>query len=463
MSRFVLFVVAATAASLVSQVHLSLTNAAQGCPNGVAVSFASPDAAPFVVEYGIQGENSIRRSASSSDSYSVSSGSYSYTSPFLHTAYLCDLQPLSIYDYSIRGGGKSFSFRTTGSVGCPHTTTIIGVVGDPGDTSDSGKAVSNLALTLHGQPTHALVIAGDYSYANGEHAVWDQWYDFHEAVFARIPQLGINGNHETITYYGHNGGPRMFDYVGEDYLGYLKRTVSPITEAAKAAKRTYYSFEIGLVHMVFLDDYVGSKGSKINPVGTNAWLQARNLQLQWLAQDLARVNRSVTPYVVVVKHNPFYNTWNDHQCQCSTTRHAIHAEDRDNCWRGVYAVGAAMYEPHCGLQAKFELLFVQHRVDIVMAGHVHAYERTARIAHNQVDEVNGVVYITTGAGGNYEGHAGPRLASPLPEWSLRANNQVYGSAKVVATQDNLQVHWFTEFNGVEPWDSVTLLRRANIV
>ncbi|CAK4073051.1 unnamed protein product [Aphanomyces euteiches] len=460
---------AVVAALPVSQIHLSHTNIVQNCTNGVAVSFASEQAEPFTVGFGIEGENCWCTAESTSDTYTVANGPYKYTSPYLHTAYLCNLQPLKTYVYSI--DTKSYSFFTPPRPGSTDGPTVFGVVGDPGDTSDSSTTLKNLGQAYHGLSIQALLIAGDYSYANGEHAVWDNWYVStstaltddrryagQEQVFARVPQLGINGNHETITYGGHSyNSPFGGYFVDEDYLGYLKRTVSPISAQAKAAKRTYYSFDLGLVHLVFLDDYVGSKGHAVNPVGSTAWLHERELQLSWLADDLSRVNRTHTPWVIVVKHNPYYNTWNDHQCQCSKAHFEIH--DVDACWRGQYVSGSPMYEPACGLQAKFEPLFVKYGVNAVMSGHVHGYERTAPIVSNAINAKKGVVYFTVGAGGNYEGHAGPRLQGKLPGWSLKVNNEIYGAAKVIATRDALQVLWFANSNATEPWDAVTLFPR----
>ncbi|RHY20762.1 hypothetical protein DYB25_005834 [Aphanomyces astaci] len=380
----------------VSQVHLALTNAVQDCPNGVAISFASPVAAPYDVQYAIQGHDNWSVRASTSDSYHVKAGRYSYQSPYLHTAYVCDLLPQTTYVYSIDNSTKHL-FVTPPMVGSRDAPTVIGVVGDPGDTSDSSNTLRNLGQAYRGLATQAIVIAGDYSYANGEHEIWDKWYTVQEDVFSRVPQLGINGNHETISSHGHTpDSPYANEFEGEDYVAYLKRTVTPLSVEAKAAKRTYYSFDLGVVHLVFLDDYVG----------TVTWQHERELQLSWLETDLDRVNRTLTPWVVVIKHNPFYNTWMDHQCQCSKRKYVVAPEvrlDVEACWGGHYVAGSPMYEPACGLQAKFERLFVQHGVNVVMAGHVHGYERTAPIVDNEFNADKGVVYVTTGAGGNYEG------------------------------------------------------------
>ena len=69
-------------------------------------------------------------------------------------------------------------------------------------------------------------------------------------------------------------------------------------------------------------------------------------QYKWLEKELPKVNRSETPWLFVLVHSPLYNSYNNHYMEGETMR--------------------VVYEPW----------FVQYKVDMVFAGHVHAYERT---------------------------------------------------------------------------------------
>ena len=66
----------------------------------------------------------------------------------------------------------------------------------------------------------------------------------------------------------------------------------------------------------------------------------------WLREELTRVNREKTPWLIVIMHVPIYNS------------------------------NAAHYMEGESMRAVFESWFVRSKVDFIFAGHVHAYERS---------------------------------------------------------------------------------------
>ncbi|KDO25765.1 hypothetical protein SPRG_09062 [Saprolegnia parasitica CBS 223.65] len=399
------------AAPSVSQVHLGISGA---CIGGISLSFASSESKPLTVKVGDQTVKTV------ASTYSVGS----YTSPYLHTASFCNLASGKAYTYSV--GSFQATFTAPLKSGEDKTATVLGILGDM-DYADG--STRSFLTPYNGHVTQAILVAGDWSYANGKHPKWDKWFDLQSKIFSQLPVTGINGNHETTQ-------------SGEAYTAYLRRMPGPISGDAMAALRTYYSLDIGLVHAIFLDDYVGST----HKTGGTNWRRERDLQLEWLQNDLGRVDRTKTPYVIVVKHNPFYNSYDDHQCMCGSTRFEI--DDVAACWGGNYK--SAKSEPHCGLQAKLEDVYAQYKVNVVFAGHVHGYERTKPVLKNQVDTQNGIVYVTTGAGGR--GHAGSRIDS-IPNWSAFAEGDVYGASRLIATREKMQVLWFSDDDTTTPLDS----------
>ena len=122
----------------------------------------------------------------------------------------------------------------------------------------------------------------------------------------------------------------------------------------------YYSFVRASVHFVALD--------------SNAPLEPGSPQYDWLATDLEAAS---APWIVVYFHHPPY----------SSSRHGSHLTLRDT-------LGP---------------LFDRFRVDLVLNGHDHDYERTFPMrgaapvdAHLDPDYIDpgGTIYVVTGGGGN---------------------------------------------------------------
>ncbi|EQC38079.1 hypothetical protein SDRG_04509 [Saprolegnia diclina VS20] len=445
-----LSLLAATAATSVSQVHVTLSSEVVGCKDGVSITFASDAATPLTLTYSA---GSTEKTATTTiNSYKVDDVNCTYASPNFHTAQLCDLSANTQYTYSVGGFKESFK-----SIPAKGKKTVLSVVGDVG-IEQIKATISNMAADLKGTTPDAVIVAGDWAYANGFHADWDKWLEATQPLFSKTPLLGINGNHEVIQGNGVNYDNQC---KPEYYSAYSNRIVTPITDEANKDHRTWYSKKIGNIHAVFLDDYTGVLGD--NNIGSDYWLTHRNQQLDWLKKELAGVNREETPYLIVFKHNPYYNTWANHQCQCSPVKFEIN--DVESCWKGNYytnstatsgKLGGPRSEPHCGLQGKFEDLYLQYGVDAVMAGHVHAYERTAPIYKNKITD-GAPVYFTVGTGGHglYQG-----AISPIPDWSKSTSSSLYGASRVIADDDKLTIYYRANGETTTIFDSVEIKRRA---
>jgi hypothetical protein len=121
----------------------------------------------------------------------------------------------------------------------------------------------------------------------------------------------------------------------------------------------WYSFSAGPVHVAMLSsEHDPSPGA---PMG------------DWLAGDLAAVDRAATPWVLVGIHRPLYET---------------------EQYAGDFAVAA-------GLRKIMEPLLLSAGVDVVVAGHYHSFQRTCRVANLTcvAEGQPGVVHYTTGAAG----------------------------------------------------------------
>ena len=242
------------------------------------------------------------------------------------------------------------------------------------DHGDSNEALEVSDAIIQDSQAQIVTISGDISYADGEQDTWDLWFDIQEDSMARIPWLTAVGNHEDEPGYGFTPYEHRFDSDGEI-----------------ESETFWYSRDFPGIHMVFMStehDY--DQGSP---------------QYSWLEQDLSSVNREVTPFVIVYGHKPMYS---------SNSYHGSEVE----------------------LREALEELYVQHGVDLVIAGHDHFYERTWPVIGESVADTgddgrfnrgSAPIHLVIGMAGRsaYED------LDPQPEWSAYRENSTYGWARLV--------------------------------
>ncbi|VAH59543.1 unnamed protein product [Triticum turgidum subsp. durum] len=257
------------------------------------------------------------------------------------------------------------AFRTMPAVGPRSYPGRIAVVGDLGLTYNTTSTVEHMASN---QPDLVLLL-GDVSYANlyltngtGTDCYscsfakstpihetyqprWDYWGRYMESVTSTTPMMVVEGNHEIEQQIGN-----------KTFAAYSARFAFPSKESDSFSP-FYYSFDAGGIHFIMLAAYAAySKSGE---------------QYRWLEKDLAKVDRSVTPWLVAGWHAPWYSTYKAHY-----------------------------REAECMRVAMEELLY-SYGLDIVFTGHVHAYERSNRVFNYTLDPC-GAVHISVGDGGNRE-------------------------------------------------------------
>lgn len=167
----------------------------------------------------------------------------------------------------------------------------------------------------------------------------------------------------------------------------------------------WYSFDYGMVHVVMFntetdftnapDQPGGSAGLAGGPFAPNGQ------QVNFLKADLASVDRTVTPWVVVAGHRPWY-TVGPSSSSCAPC------------------------------QAAFEDIFYQYGVDLAVFGHVHNLQSFAPIYNGTVDPAGSnnpkaPAYIVIGGPGNIEGHD---PTTPVTAGNQFAYNSSYGYAQL---------------------------------
>ncbi|XP_037477758.1 purple acid phosphatase 22-like [Triticum dicoccoides] len=295
-----------------------------------------------VVEYGRASGNYTTSATGEHTSYRY----YLYSSGKIHHVTIGPLDTDAVYYYRCGMVGDEFTLKTP-----PAALPIeLALTGDLGQTEWTASTLAHVSKTDYDM----LLVPGDLAYADTQQPLWDTFGRFVQEHASRRPWMVTEGNHEVEAGMALPGLPGPF-------VAYTTRWRMPHEESGSTSA-LYYSFDAagGAVHVVMLGSY--------------AAFNSTSEQYGWLARDLARVDRRATPWLVVLLHAPWYNT------------NAAHAGE-----------GEAM-------RKAMERLLYEARVDVVFSGHVHAYERFARIYDNEANPC-GPVHITIGDGGNREGLA----------------------------------------------------------
>ncbi|MFF4439171.1 MULTISPECIES: purple acid phosphatase family protein [unclassified Streptomyces] len=323
---------------------------------------------------------------------------------YVHAA-LDGLTPGTTYYYGVGHDGRDpaapghraalASFRTAPSSPERFVFTAFG------DQGVGRAADANDDLVLRQKPAFHLH-AGDICYANVngsgrpqdgyDPGFWDLFLKQNEPVARSVPWMVTTGNHDMEAWYSPDG-----------YGGQLARFSLPDNGFDPHGTPGAYSFRYGNVGFVALDANDVSYEIPAN-LGHSG-----GRQTAWLDRTLRALRATDGVDFVVV----FF-----HHCAYSTSQHASDG----------------------GVRAQWLPLFERHRVDLVINGHNHVYERTDAIRGGKVGRTvpvggstdparDGIVYVTAGGGGrdlyafpsgvedSYEGHVTRHEAVETFHWA----------------------------------------------
>lgn len=265
-----------------------------------------------------------------------------------------------------------------------------------GDAADASPAQRAIARTVAAQHPDAVFITGDLVYGRGRAAEYrHHFYPIYNSnevpLMRRVPFLGVPGNHDvSFDLRLWPDAPAYFAYWSQPLNGPALKIGEPnaapvaagVHDAVVAAsgpafpRMASFSFDYGKVHWTVLDS---NEYADWGSPGMQAWLEA----------DL-RAAKTAT-WRVVALHHPLFQSSRSHF---------------DDQW-----------------MRPISPILEKYGVDLVLAGHVHNYQRTAPIRFTStrvgsrgrpvagtftVDEAfdgrtvtraQGIIHIVTGAGG----------------------------------------------------------------
>jgi hypothetical protein len=340
----------------------------------------------------------------------------------IHYAVMKNLNPGTKY-YYVYGDQQSGGWSEEGSFYGPQIATANSVVrmaayGDMGkaelDKSDEHweeypsinttnnvlKRIDDLDLVLH---------IGDISYAVGYAAQWDEFLSQVHPVASRVPYMTCIGNHERdyLTSGAHYNGSDSGGECGVPYESHF-----PMPSPAK--DKPYYGFNFGNVHVTMMS--------------TEHNFDVGSEQYNFLAKDLASVNRTATPWLIFAGHRPMYIDSTNYSPDGGDQTVAV--ELRDN----------------------LEHLLAKYRVDLALWGHHHSYQRSCPVFQSKCHgEGKAPVHVVIGMAGM---GLSQNLEDPKPGWLQYVDDQEYGYSLIDTTAKTLHMRYYNNNNDLK--DQFTL-------
>jgi len=296
----------------------------------------------------------------------------------LYSVKLTDLRSGATYSYRIGNDRKEWtetgSFTTASMETLRDNRFKFLIFGDSQsgkndvpDYNDWHKTVQNAFAA--NRDARFFINMGDLVEVGQSVRHWENWFRSAKGVIDRIPEVPVQGNHETYT---------AKDKVTVKPVYYLQQ-FRVFTNGPEGLKGQTYSFNYGQVHVVVLDSQGEEESRDANGKPDPAReRQFYAVQTAWLRQDLEQ-NRDALFTLVFFHKTPYYNKGN-----------------RTNVL----------------LKETFCPLFDQYHVDVVFSGHDHATSRTYPLRNGQFVQspADGTVYYVTGrSGAKYYGDLTPKV------------------------------------------------------
>lgn len=260
--------------------------------------------------------------------------------------------------------------------------------GDLGVGEQIIPTVERLRQETIGYDYDAVIHNGDFAYDldSEEGRRGDEFLRAIEPIASKLPYMVSQGNHES--------GPILPHYYNRFQM-------------PGNTSNLWYSFNVGLAH------YIAFNTEPIFDSLTD--LQAQ--QMQFLENDLQNYDKQKYPWLIVFGHRPFYCSPN-----ISVSEDSKFYELKEDI--PVYRNNDDCIKNTLIVRKVFEDIFYNYNADIVITGHVHAYERLGPVYQNnsvpcQHQNANicvnakAPVYMVTGVPGQEDCYT-PDSPTPLP-------------------------------------------------
>ncbi|CAB60319.1 Purple acid phosphatase [Caenorhabditis elegans] len=373
-------------ANRVEQVHLSLS----GKMDEMVVTWLTqgplPNVTPYVM-YGLS-KDALRWTAKATTTSWKDQGSHGYVR-YTHRATMTKMVPGDTYYYKV---GSSQDMSDVYHFHQPDPTQPLraAIFGDL-SVYKGAPSIKQLTDATHDNHFDVIIHIGDIAYDlhDDEGNRGDDYMNAVQPFAAYVPYMVFAGNHESDSHFNQ----------------IINRFTMP--KNGVYDNNLFWSFDYGLTHFIGLNsEYYAEIHTK-----------EAQAQYKWLQADLAK---NKAQWTIVMFHRPWY---------CST-------KDKGGCNDYLDMLSRKGNSELPGLE---KLLF-DHKVDMVLYGHKHTYERMWPIYDGtgykssdsgHIRNAKAPVYILTGSAGCHT-HEGPSDA-PQSFSATRLGQYGYTRLKVYNT------------------------------
>jgi hypothetical protein len=303
----------------------------------------------------------------------------------IHSAVMTGLEANTTYWYQIWSDGSTSSpkitFRTMSkNIGTSTAEPLrIGQIADCGygpNSDDTISQLTKLADPNHPERIHLLHHAGDVGYSDGEQNHFDDWMRKVSPIVSRVPCVVGEGNHESV-----------WNNFGDDFR--IRIGMAMALDVSPANATSVFSQMVGPVQLLMLNSET--------PIDT------ANIGKDQLALTQQYIDRFAPSrkWLIAAHHRPLFCTGGG-KLQCE------------------------IFSALLRLQAL--PFYIQNKVDFLITGHIHAYERSAvlnvlgePISTNYTNP-QGLIQGVMGQSGNREGNGGGTQGHP--SWRVVGDNSI---------------------------------------
>ena len=370
-----------------------------------------------------------------------------------HIVQLSGLAANTKYFYSVGSasnvlqGDVNNYFKTAPALGSTQKVRIL-AMGDMGNNSTNQVNVRNAYLTYSGtNHTDVFMLLGDNAYSNGlDNEYQTNFFNIYKDNILKNHVLWPSpGNHDYA-----NSAARQADH-NVPYYDVFSLPSNGQAGGVASGTEAYYSYNYGNIHFVSLDSYGWEAGN-------TRLYDTTGPQATWLKQDLAANTQRWT--VVYFHHTPY--TKGSHNSDTETELVKI----RENVVR----------------------ILERYKVDLVLCGHSHSYERSLLInghygvestfdpalhalststakydgsvnscpyVKNATEVRNGIVYAVVGVSGQVGGST-----TGYPHNAMSYSNVTNGGSMVIEIENNRLDAKFLGSDGVIR-DNFTIMKEVN--